>query len=268
MMRSAVELAPNWYGLHDQLALVLWSYGLEAEAREAVRRAARSLPLYLRHDFVDGMPDWVLPVFAAEARAALDDVSMLSRTERLISLGKLEIQLGEWERAIETFSEVFDAPADLLDRMETHFNIGVAQLQLGRFALARGHLEQAATHPLMRPAALSQLAAAAEAEGRPDLALQHLRELRQESPRDIEAGLRFARLARQLGDWPAALEALRWARTVHPEDDRPIVSLVEVHLAMGDRAAAAEYLRELRDRPTAEAELARLTLELGSSGRR
>ena len=31
MLRQALERAPNWYALHDKLALNLWGYGLDTE---------------------------------------------------------------------------------------------------------------------------------------------------------------------------------------------------------------------------------------------
>ena len=53
LMRLVLERAPNSPLPHETIALVLWEYGLEAEAMEAVRRSAWALPVYEAHRYRD-----------------------------------------------------------------------------------------------------------------------------------------------------------------------------------------------------------------------
>jgi tetratricopeptide (TPR) repeat protein len=247
MMRQAVRAAPQWYAQHDWLAWAFWLYGLEHEARQEVRQAARVLPLYGPHSFGRRYPDWVVEEFAEASRDVLGDVPLVSRTVHLIDLGKLELSRGAYEAAAATLEEALAEGLDDLGRAETHFNLGLALLGLGSRTRAEDHLRQSAEHPVFRTAALLNLAISAEQVGDYESALRDLRTLRRQEPKNLDYCLRFARVATRLEDWDAALEALRWATLVHPSDPVPQVALVELHLDMGDLPAASKALWELEE---------------------
>jgi len=269
MLREASELAPNWYQVQDKLALTLWSYGLEAEAREAVHAAARSLPLFHQHTFrkIPEIPEWFERTFAAASREAVDSTSLISRPTHTLDLGKLELRIGEFERAVTTLEQALNSRGDAVHRAEAHFNLGVALVSLDRFEEASPHLLASSGLPAFRLPALQALARGAEAAGRTEEAMDYLRALRAEEPREIAHCLELARLAGELEEWPAALAALRWARQTHPTDPRPHVAFIEAHVAMGDHAKAGALLREMEAIPEMQPELERLRTLVGG-GRR
>lgn len=260
MVRGALELAPNWYALLDDLALTFWAYGLEEEARRAVSDSATRLPVFYRHAYahLTQPPQWMLDTFAEGSRGAVGRVPLLAPVTHLLDLGKLELQRGAYDLAVSTLRAALGERGDTTNRAEAEFNLGLSLLASGQVGEGRVHLETAAKNPLFRAAALGDLARAAERAGDLPQALQYLRSLRQEDPRDLEACLSFAGVARKLEDWPAAIEALRWARLIHPEDPRPHLDLISTHLDMGDSLAATTLLREVERWLAAPAEVARL----------
>ncbi len=260
MTRGALALAPYWYSLLDDLALTFWAYGLEEEARRAVADSASSLPVFYRHGYphLPNPPQWMLDTFAEGSRAAVGQVPLLASVTHLLDLGKLELQRGAPDLAVSTLRAALRERGDTINRAEAEFNLGLSLLALGQVGEGRVHLETAATNPLFRSAALGDLARAAERSGDLPRALQYLRSLRQEDPRNLEACLSFAEVARKLEDWPAAVEALRWARLIHPEDPRPHIALIATHLDMGDFVAAATLLEEVERWIESPAEIARL----------
>jgi len=247
MIRGGLELAPHWYLLLDDLAITLWSYGLEPEAREAVRASALSLPLYVRHtyDKQDEPPAWLLDVFTEASRETVGRVPLLSSVTHWIDLGKLELRRGNPAAAARDLARALSEGADSIERAEARYHLGLALFALGRDREGRANLEAAVEHPALRVAALRDLARAAERAGDLESALAHLRRLRQEQPRDLVSCLEFARVAAAVENWPAAIEALSWARIVHPRDPRPHVALATAQLAQGDVAAAAAVLRDV-----------------------
>jgi tetratricopeptide (TPR) repeat protein len=244
MIRSALELAPNWFSLLDDLAMTFWHYGLDTEVREAVRASALSLPLYHRHRYHDDIPMWILDTFAEASREAIGKVPLLSRATHLTDLGKLELERGEYELAITTLEAAMQERREAVDHADAEFNQALAYLALGRQAEGVAGLERVSANPLFRPAALRELARAAERVGDLEPALRHLRQLRREEPRNLDYALEFARVAVALGDWPAAVEALKWARLVHPEDPRPEIELGLAYEASGNTPAAEALRRE------------------------
>lgn len=249
MMRRAVQAAPNWFTLNDWLARALWDDGVEDGARQAVRDAARSLPLYSRHAFPDDEPmtTWVRDTFAETSREMLGRTPFVTRSQQLIDLGKLERERGDNERAVAAFTEALAGRVSELERAEAAFHMGHALLALGQDAEGRDRLAEAAQHPVFKTAALIGLARAAEQTKDDERALTHWRELRREEPGNLDFCLNFARVATGLGDWPAVLEALRWAKMIQPTDPRAYVALVESYVSMGDKAAARVALDELKD---------------------
>jgi tetratricopeptide (TPR) repeat protein len=270
LLRETVEGTPTWGAVHDRLALTLWNYGLEDEARVAVRAAARVLPLYYHHPFhrIPELPPWVDLEFAKASREVLGQVPLFPRTPHLIDLGKLERRLGASDRAIADLEEAVAAGGDDLRVAEGRFHLGLALVAAGRFEEGRVHLEAAREHPVFRPSALRSLANLAARQGDSGVALEHLRQLRRENPRELWPCLEFAEVAVRAGEWPAALEALRWAKLKHPRDPRPYVELAEVHLAMDDLVAATSVVDELAQALGEGApDLGRLRREIASRGR-
>jgi tetratricopeptide (TPR) repeat protein len=247
MLRVALDTSPNWGRLHDRLALTLWNYGLDEDAREAVRSSARVLPIYYRHPYheIPELPDWVAGEFAAASREVLGQVPLFPRHGHLIDLGKLERRLGANERAIAVLEEALAAGGDRLRVAEASFHLGLAQVAAERFDEGQRHLELALEHPVFRVSALRSLATLAARRGDDATAIGHLRRLRWEQPGELWPCLEFAVVAARMEDWPAAIESLRWARLKHSRDPRPVLELARIHLAMGDRNSASSMAGEL-----------------------
>ena len=271
LLRESLDGAPNWGSLHDKYALTLWNYGLEDEARAAVRASARAVPLYYHHPYhrIAQLPSWVDREFADASREVLGQVPLFPRTPHLIELGKLERRLGESDRAIAALEEAVAVGGDALRVAEARFHLGLALIAAERLAEGRVHMEAAREHPVFRASALHSLASLAARQGDSAAALEHLRQLRRENPRELWPCLEFATVAVRAGEWPAALEALRWAKLKHPGDPRPYVELAEVHLAMGDVSAAAGVADELEQAvgESAPQELRRIRREIAEHGR-
>jgi hypothetical protein len=260
MIRSALELAPNWYSLLDELALTFWAYGLEEESREAIRASARSLPLFYRHRYwrVPDVPRWMFDTFAEASREALGQVPLLAPVSHLNDLGKLDLLREEYELAVVTLKDALEESGDATNRAETEFNLALALLALGDEAGGREHLEIAAENPVFRAASLRELARVAERSGDLASAVERLRQLRYEDPSNLEYCLEFAEMAKEIPIWPAVTEALRWARLIHPDDPRPHLALADAYLEMGDTMAAKALFREIQELEVDPEELQRL----------
>jgi tetratricopeptide (TPR) repeat protein/O-antigen ligase len=273
LMREGVERAPTWYRIHDKLALTLWGYGIADGAREAVRTSALALPAFDRHWYaaVTDLPEWIRIEFASASWDAIGKVSFMTRADQLIALGKLEAELGNSARAIEAFSAALEQAggADDVNVAEARFNLALAFRTQGREAEARRELELAVAHPIFRFPAMLQLAIADEQAGDLAAALEKLRRLRWEDPDNVEHCLRFARLARQMGNVDAALESLRWASLRHGSDLRVEEALAEIHIERGELEPVLEALARLQRNPEAAEVVARLeqALRTAAAGR-
>ncbi len=251
MMRGALEAAPNWSRVQDRLAIILWSYGIDDAAREAVRASARALPLYFRHTYRrrPELPSWVAEEFAEASWGALGQVPLFPRTRHLIDLGKLERRNGANERAVVALQEAIGAWSSAVMRAECGFHLGLALLDVGRVEQGLEYLHEAGAHPVFRRSSLRSLSRWAQGAGRDDEALEYLRRLRRDEPRNLEYGLEFAKVAGRLEDWPAALESLKWAKLRHASDPRPYLALAELYIERRELAAANAVVTELEDLP-------------------
>jgi tetratricopeptide (TPR) repeat protein len=260
LMRKAREMAPTWFRVHNKLALALWAYGLEAEARQAVRDSARALPLFSAHYYreIAQVPPWVLDEFASASWEALGQTPLLPRTIQLIDLGKLERRRGDDVRAVEALRGALSGPGEALNRAEASYHLGLALIALGEAEEGLRRLKDAGEHPAFHDAALRSLAVSLDHLGRPAEALDHLRKLRWRAPDDVWACLQYAAVARKLGDPSAAIEALEWAMGRHPEDPAPRAALIDLHIVQRQWVQAATLLDDLARRSDAEQEVARL----------
>jgi tetratricopeptide (TPR) repeat protein len=269
LLRSARDLAPGWFRIHDKLALTLWAYGLEKEARQAVRDSARALPLFAAHSYRElaQMPAWVMDEFASASWEVLGQTPQITRTAQLIDLGKLERRAGHDQRAVEALREAVAHPGDVLNRAEANYHLGLALIAVGQVDEGIERLTLSGEHPVFHAAALRSLAVSLEGLGRYAEALEYLRKLRWSDPDDLWACLQFAIVARHTGDGPGAIEALEWAKDRHPEDRAPSVALVQTYLALGQAGAAKAELEQLTQRPDAAADVERLRRALAEAGR-
>jgi tetratricopeptide (TPR) repeat protein len=251
MMRGALAAAPNWSRVQDRLAIILWSYGIDDEARKAVRASARALPLYFRHTYSrrPELPSWFDEEFAEGSWEVLGQVPLFPRTRHLIDLGKLERRNGAHDRAVVALEEALGAKSSPLMRAECIFHLGLALLDVGRVEEGLVHLHEASEHPVFRRSSLGSLSRWAQAAGRDDEALDYLRRLRREEPGNLEYCLEFAQVAGRLQDWPVALESLKWAKLRHPSDPRPYVALVGMYNDAEQFAAASAVVTELKELP-------------------
>ncbi len=246
MMRQASARAPNWFSVHDRLAMTMWDYGLLEESRVSIRDSARALPLFWPHRFSRSpeAPDWMLDVFA-ESSWEMVGQSLLHPTDHLIDLGRLERRRGDHAKAAEALRMALDGRTSRIDRAEASYHLGLTLLALDDYDGGSGHLLSAMEHPKFTLLSLSRLALAAERAGHPGQALEFLRELRWEAPAEIGHALEFARVARRLEKWDQAVEALEGAKLDHPFDVRPLAALVETFIDKGDLMRARDELDDL-----------------------
>lgn len=258
LIRTAIDRAPNTLLFHDRHTLTLLKYGLEEEALEAARVAAGVQPILRLHSRAyREAPTPLLDAFVEAARGALGRSPFLPRGRHLMALGRLEVRRDRPEQAVRDLTEALAEPGmNALNRAETRYWLGVAQIDLGRYEEARDNLAVAREAPGFEVGALRQLARADEAEGDLEGALRRLQEARWADPADMLTCLRLGAVATRLGEWSTAVEALDWARTVAPRDPRPRVALVRTLLAAGDlREAIKEFEKipeELGEDPRVE----------------
>ena len=265
LLQRAVERNPHDAYYRDELALAYRRLGLRDRMLDAVREAARVQPVFEHHAFRFLRPDDpdLLRVFSETAVAALDETPMVPRLRHLVSLAKLEHRRREYGAA-EGYLHValLEVGADL-NRAEVHYWLGLSVYELGRLEEAERELRLAMEiDPAFEPAGLARIAEIQVRQGLLREALETLRKVRRLRPREVGHSLRFARISRELEDWPAASEALRWAIQLEPTRLSHRVELFEGQLRSGKTSAARRSLRELSKRSLPEAELERLRGEL------
>jgi tetratricopeptide (TPR) repeat protein len=247
--RQAIEYAPNWNRVHDQLALTLMNYGLEEEAREALRDSVRALPLYQGHAYRlyrgEAIPDWVEEEFALTSYEMLGKLPMVARGGHLLDLGKQFRRANLIERSVEVLEQVVAMDADPLRVAEANFQLGVSLVQNGQAERAQQYYEVALEHPRFRAPALRGLATVAENREDYQGAFDYLRQLRWAEPKAMEHCFEFARMARIVGNDDAALESLRWARQQNPTAVPVYLVLAEFYLDTDDTGAAMRVADEL-----------------------
>jgi tetratricopeptide (TPR) repeat protein len=267
MLRRAIETAPTWYVSYDELAMLLWRYGLEAETRLAAARSAEVLPLFARHRYPreDEVPPAVLDAFASRSWELEGGVRFLSRRDHMVDLGKLELRREAWEPAIEAFRRALAQPGDALNEAEASYNLGVALMAVERWPEAIEAFRAAGAHPSFRAVSLLSLARIAERTGDLELALRMLRDVRWAEPDALSHCLEYARIARRLQMWDEALEALRWALVLEPREPVVTAELVQTYLEMGELALATSTLRTLEEQDEVDVEPLRRAVSAASA---
>lgn len=245
MIRGGLRMAPNWFALLDDLASKLWAFGIEDEAEQALRAAALSLPLHQWHRLPAEQPQRMLDIFAEASHEVVGQVALIRTSEHLLDLAKLDLLRGRSDLAVESLTRALEERTDDLATAEIEYYLGTALLGRGEVAEGRRRLLSAARHPAFRRGAMQDLARHAESTGDFASALEFLRRLRQDEPRDLGLCMSFARVAREVGDWPAVVDTLRWACLVHPTDPLPHLELVRAHIETGNIAAAESLLHEI-----------------------
>lgn len=247
--RQAIEFAPTWHRIHDDLALMLMNYGIEDAARVALRDSVRALPYYLPHAYRlyrgEAVPDWIDEEFALTSFEMLDTLALVPRPAHLIDLGKQFRRANMIDRSISVLEEVVALGGDPLRVAEANFQLGVSLAADDQPLRAQTHYEVALTHPRFRASALRGLATVAENRADFDAAFDYLRQLRWVEPQAMEHCLEFARIAVIVGNHDAALESLRWARQQHPTSVPPYIALAMLQVETGDIAGASRVADEL-----------------------
>jgi tetratricopeptide (TPR) repeat protein len=250
LTRVGIEREPTVYRLRDALTLVLHEFQLDELAQQSVRESAAVLPIYTRHVYreLEPTPPEFLDAFAEGSREAFGDTPLLRHSVHLSELGKIELRRGNPVQAEQDLRASLEYPSNALNRAEVHYHLGVALMEQGRHDAAIEALKEAELHPVMEASAIRMQARLAERGGRLDDALAHLRRVRRLQPREMQAILDFARLARRLEKWDQAEEALKWASIIYPDDPRPYAELTRTYRDEGDNVAAARALREVERR--------------------
>jgi tetratricopeptide (TPR) repeat protein len=246
LLHQSVALAPGWWNPYDQLALMQWEYGMQAEALDAATQSGRVLPRYHSHAYRRaGAPDSIVDAFARGARESVERVSLLGGPQYRIPLGAVELNRGRFESAIEVLHPLLEGGADASFRAQALLLMGRAALALAEHERARTYLEGAASHPDFASEARLQLARVAREEGQDETAFGILSELRWGEP-SLPMLLEYAAVARDLQRWDKAVAALRSAVFVFPEDPRPQRELVSTLAEQGNMNLAREECEKLR----------------------
>jgi O-antigen ligase len=162
LMREAQSRAPNWYALHDSLAIFFWEEGLVTQALDSVWWSARVYPRYGKHSydywFDDGVPRSILDAFAEGALEGLGKTPYFKEVDHVIALGRIELERNELARAAGTLISAMELAEDDPQRFaEASYYLGRAMDGLGRVEEAREHLKTAASHPALGNSALALL---------------------------------------------------------------------------------------------------------------
>jgi tetratricopeptide (TPR) repeat protein len=264
LARTAIELEPTVFTLHDQEAFTLLDYKLRVEALEAVRASARVQPIFRIHAYknLSPVPTDILDVFALGARESLGHTPYLRPALHHLALGRLELRRGDPEQAKRDLEASLEVPGESLNRAEAHYYLGLVHTELGEYEQALERLAQAEEHPSFVSGSISAQARVARLQGRPEEALILLRKARSLQPRRLDLALEYARIAGELGEWDKAEAALRWAAQVHSESTAPLVQLARVYRAQGDRQAAVRVIDELERMLGGSSEVVRELKEL------
>lgn len=110
--------------------------------------------------------------------------------------GRLAVTLNRWEEALPL---LLAAQRMVSNDPETHYYLGIAYNALGETRKARGEWQKARLYRAQRPAAMLQLARLAAREGDRQAALDGIRELLGEFPKDLRAGGMEVALLRHAG---------------------------------------------------------------------
>ncbi|ANM29050.1 hypothetical protein ABI59_04760 [Acidobacteria bacterium Mor1] len=261
LLRRSIEASPNDAYYMDELALTFRRLGFRELALEAVRAAARVRPVYTHHAFRFLRPEdpEIMAAFAEASKEVLGETPMLPRFNHLLELGKLEHRRGEYENAERLLNQALLDPASDIFTAEVHYWLGLALFGQRRLTEAREVLELSAeVDPVFEPGAYARIAEIDVLEGELENALETLRRVRRLQPRNVQRAIRFAEIARELGDQAAAGEALRWAVQLSPNQLSYRIELFEVYLADGNTSAARRLLRQIEKREPPAAEMERL----------
>jgi len=270
LARIAIEKEPQVAAHHDRHALILYRLGLETEALEAVRAAARALPLFDEHSFskLEPFPREFLEAFAEESRKAIGKAPLLSRERHYLGLGQLERRLGRLDRAEADLRAALEEPADSLRRAEDYFHLAMVLSDQRKWEEADRAYERAAEAPVFRPASALARARIAEELGRPERALDWLAEARRLRPADPDLVLAHARLARRLGRFEEAIEAYRWAVVLAPGRREVRLELARTELERANLSGAESAVRDFERDFGPDSESRALLLEIARAKRR
>ena len=149
LLREALVRAPNWYRLHDELALIFWDLGLEAQALESVRASARALPVASksRMDRYAELPPEFLAAFAEGSWDGLGHTPYLREADHLIALGRVEWRRENLGVAAGLLTAALEQGESGRPFAEASYYLGVVMLEAGRPEEARTHLRAAVGHP-------------------------------------------------------------------------------------------------------------------------
>ncbi|MDX1389240.1 MAG: O-antigen ligase family protein, partial [Acidobacteriota bacterium] len=149
LLREAILRAPNWFRLHDELALVYWDLGLEDQALAEVRASARAMPVASRGriDRYAALPPEFLGALADGSFDVLGKTPFLRETDHLIALGRLEWRRQDLGKAAAYLMSALEQGVTGESYEEASYYLGVVLLDLGRPAEAEPHLRAAVDHP-------------------------------------------------------------------------------------------------------------------------
>lgn len=247
LLRTAIEREPTQYLFYDQLAFVLFDYGLMDEAIEVVRQSATVQPDFGQHEYtrLPTIPAFVLDAFVESSRESLGNAPLIQQFNHLLALGKLELRRGKSVEAERDLRAALERPGTEINYSEARFLLGIALKNQGRHDEAVALFIEAAEEPVFRPASLAARAAIAEQAGDLEQALSLMRQARRLEPRQLDYGLSYARMAVRFEKPEWAEEALRWSIQVHPRDPRPLRQLERLLLDEEKTHEAGEVRRKL-----------------------
>lgn len=267
LARKAIEREPSIPAYRDDLVNLALDLGLPGLAEEAIREAARVQPAHNLHTGLDWntLPKGLQEAFLEASRESLGKAPMLSRERHLLHLGQLARRLDRLEEAEGYLRAALEAAPGPLNRAEDAYHLALVLVDRKDYAGAARALDTASTLPVFEVPAKVIRARIAEAEGRPEDALQLFQDAARLQPRNVELALECSRIARQLSRFKTAEESLRWAIVVAPADPRPYGALVETLLRQGNPEAAKAVLRDMRRAFGDTAQVARVQKEIESA---
>jgi len=246
-LEMAVDLEPAGYDYHDQLALLLASFGLRTEALSHFRRSAELMPFYHQHAWPipDRLDADTAAAITAGLESAVDTNRFIPRDEMLRTLGEMASQRADWPRAESALGLAIQAAREEGYARVLKHVLGEILMRQGKDAKALELFATSMREPVVAAGSRMNRGIILLRQGRFEDAFSELRQSAALKPDDSFIRLLLASAAEATGRSGLAEESLQTASRLAPSSPEPIRRLYELYRQNGDLVQAAAAARRL-----------------------